>query len=356
MHRYYQEKLKELDKRNQLPPKENDHSTSSTHSNAITPSSSQAGSDKTFNGFSCLKIRTESPPSSHGTDLNSEKSLDSRATAKKFLDPSYFDTVLTPYYKANKYPSDSERQNISLETEIPVDAISDWYFEQWRKWGCSYKVVQNKKGKTSEAFDDKIKWKPETKVFERVTFNEKVNELLYGFYLYNPVPSLKLKVSISKTLKINFWAVEELFSKMRATNEPVQASKANYQQAVTDLENGFAMEAQDLECFHGTVRRNKKFTEEENNFLKEFFYNDPYPKKKLTVWMCMKMKCKFGRVSLWFLKMRAKLGEEYNKQQTLASAPAAQKLFVNVKVIAQPNQGASTSGFQSQSNFGSHNK
>ena len=48
-------------------------------------------------------------------------------------DPTYRDQVLSPYFASNKYPCASEKQKISLETQIPLQLVNDWYAEQLRK-------------------------------------------------------------------------------------------------------------------------------------------------------------------------------------------------------------------------------
>ena len=53
-----------------------------------------------------------------------------RTAEKKKLDRSRLDQLLTPYFNQNKYIESFRMQQISSDTGIPKESISDWYDEQ----------------------------------------------------------------------------------------------------------------------------------------------------------------------------------------------------------------------------------
>ena len=130
LHKYYQNKLKDLKNGNQLVP-ENNHQNCSgppTSSATFQPSHRHAG--RISND---MTLQSDTPSSNRGPDLTFEQPLDLRTMEKKLRDPGYLDAVLTAYYGKNKHPSATDEQKISFETQIPVHLISDWYTKQWQR-------------------------------------------------------------------------------------------------------------------------------------------------------------------------------------------------------------------------------
>ena len=78
----------------------------------------------------CLdKFSYENKPSCGKTSENFDLS-DSSVEKKRLQD---LDEVLLSYFKANQYSKDDEKQQICLDTQMPLRSIDYWFAEQWKK-------------------------------------------------------------------------------------------------------------------------------------------------------------------------------------------------------------------------------
>ena len=242
-------------------------------------------------------------------------------------------------YFTNKNPDPSNEllQSKSRLWGVKIEVLKDWV--ETRKKNKS-RIPESKRKEKVMTPVKKIKNKTKS---SKVTKNITGEEILNGFNIYNQVPSVDLKEAIARMLDICYNAVSELFLTMNKAKGLPQAIKnkaANhYKTAKEELLNGFDIKEKDLECFPA-VKGSKHFTVDESDILKEFFYNDPYPQKKMIIWMCVKLKCRYKRVYNWFSKKRSEAKTVFNRMQksSLASQNTA-----GVQIGSQVDQGASAS-------------
>ena len=146
--------------------------------------------------------------------------------------------------------------------------------------------------------------------------SKKENCLLEAFHLRNPTPCKKTKRKISRLLECEVDKIEEWFvNKNRLPENLNKNKKTNYYEiAARELEAGLSLEENDVRAWGFPCKTTSNtFTTSDVEFLKDFFYHDPYPSKKMVVWVCHKLEHTFGQVHGWFFKMRKKVRSKYSK-------------------------------------------
>ena len=229
---------------------------------------------------------------------------------QKVLDPSYHDSVLTPYLKQTLNPDATLKQEISLKTHLPYLIIDDWFYNQRKEISDEKSSETKNKNRVLKVEPLLLKSLNESGFFTEKNVLELMIETglefseihdwyrglkleISKFYEKFPNPSNTILKAKSSELGVAIGVLKDWLRPKPIVNALVFENKIREALKV-EIEKG------DLLC----KNENHKYMFEENKSLKDFYLINQVPSRQEKLRLAEALNCSYSKIDEWFLKIK----------------------------------------------------